>query len=124
MLKHIISRPAPFAAAANKAHRTAHLARHAPLPAVAAKRALSDKVTSGATGVYPAAPSPLQEFSVVYTDRALNHMSEPFKKVMLDMKDILEEIGRLEAKIRASQNANASASSNDEGGDNETSAGK
>lgn len=92
MLKHIISRPAPFAAAANKAHRTAHLARHAPLPAVAAKRALSDKVTSGATGVYPAAPSPLQEFSVVYTDRALNHMSEPFKKVMLDMKDILEEV--------------------------------
>lgn len=37
-------------------------------------RALSSKVTSGATGVYPDAPSPLQEFSVVYTDRALNHM--------------------------------------------------
>ena len=33
--------------------------------------------------IYAEAPSPLQEFSVVYTDRALNHMSEPFKKAML-----------------------------------------
>ena len=49
-------------------------------------------VTSGATGVYPDAPSPLQEFSVVYTDRALNHMSEPFKKVMLDVNAILKEV--------------------------------
>merc|ERR1719174_3030426 len=48
-------------------------------------------VTSGATGVYPAAPSPLQEFSVVYTDRALNHMSDPFKKAMNDMGDILKD---------------------------------
>jgi len=29
-----------------------------------ALRVLSTKVTSGATGVYPAAPSPLMEFSV------------------------------------------------------------
>ena len=44
------------------------------------------------SGVFPDRPSPLQEFSVVYTDRALNHMSEPFKKVMLDMNDILKEV--------------------------------
>jgi hypothetical protein len=51
---------------------TSGLRRAATAPAMA--RVLSTKVTSGATGVYPAAPSPLQEFSVVYTDRALNHM--------------------------------------------------
>jgi len=50
------------------------------------------KVTGGLTGVFPQAPSPLQEFSVVYTDRALNHMSEPFKKVMLDMDELLCDI--------------------------------
>lgn len=50
------------------------------------------KVTGGSTGVFPQAPSPLQEFSVVYTDRALNHMSEPFKKVMLDMDELLCDI--------------------------------
>ena len=37
----------------------------------------------------PRKPSPLQEFSVVYTDRALNHMSVPFQRVMLDIHDIL-----------------------------------
>ncbi|KAL3913554.1 MAG: hypothetical protein SGPRY_007940 [Prymnesium sp.] len=31
------------------------------------------------------------EFSVVYTDRALNHMSDPFKKAMIEMSDILKE---------------------------------
>jgi len=56
-------------------------------------------VTSGATGVYSDAPSPLQEFSVVYTDRALNHMSEPFKKVMLDMNDILKEVYHAEHAV-------------------------
>ena len=60
---------------------------------------LSSKVTSGATGVYPDAPSPLQEFSVVYTDRALNHMSEPFKKVMLDMGSILKEVYHAESAV-------------------------
>ena len=35
-------------------------------------------------------PSPLQEFSVVYTDRALNHMSIPFQKVMIDISTILK----------------------------------
>jgi len=56
-------------------------------------------VTSGATGVYPAAPSPLQEFSVVYTDRALNHMSDPFKKAMNEMGDILKETYKAEHAV-------------------------
>eukprot|EP00310_Coccolithus_braarudii_P026092 CAMPEP_0183340262 /NCGR_PEP_ID=MMETSP0164_2-20130417/6873_1 /TAXON_ID=221442 /ORGANISM="Coccolithus pelagicus ssp braarudi, Strain PLY182g" /LENGTH=415 /DNA_ID=CAMNT_0025510377 /DNA_START=18 /DNA_END=1265 /DNA_ORIENTATION=+ len=55
-------------------------------------RPLSTAVTSGTTGVFPLAPSPLQEFSVVYTDRALNHMSEPFKKVMLDMGNMFKDV--------------------------------
>ena len=42
--------------------------------------------------IYAEAPSPLQEFSVVYTDRALNHMSEPFKKAMLEIGDTLKEV--------------------------------
>ena len=46
-----------------------------------ARHSSSAPVTSGATSVYPEAPSPLQEFSVVYTDRAMNHMSKPFCKV-------------------------------------------
>ena len=40
------------------------------------------------------------------------------------MKDILVEVGRLESKIRSSQAAAMSASSNEDGGENETSAGK
>jgi aspartate aminotransferase-like enzyme len=36
-------------------------------------------------------PDGLLEFSVVYTDRSLNHMSEEFKKVMLDISRILKE---------------------------------
>ena len=55
--------------------------------------------TSGATGVYPAAPSPLQEFSVVYTDRALNHMSNPFKQAMLDIGDVLKETYNAESAV-------------------------
>jgi len=64
-------------------------------------RCLSSEVavTSGATSVYPDAPSPLQEFSVVYTDRALNHMSEPFKKVMLDIGDMLKEVYNAEHAV-------------------------
>jgi len=40
-----------------------------------------------------------QEFSVVYTDRALNHMSEPFKQVMLDMGSILKEVYHAESAV-------------------------
>ena len=39
-------------------------------------------------------PSPLQEFSVVYTDRALNHMSVPFQKVMIDIGTMLKSTYR------------------------------
>jgi len=42
--------------------------------------------------VFAQAPSPLQEFSVVYTDRALNHMSEPFKKAMNNISDTLKQV--------------------------------
>ena len=66
-------------------------APRAAFAAVSHARHFCAPVTSGATGVYPAAPSPLQEFSVVYTDRALNHMSDPFKKAMNEMSDILKE---------------------------------
>ena len=36
-------------------------------------------------------PDGLLEFSVVYTDRSLNHMSEDFKKVMVDISSILKD---------------------------------
>ena len=64
-----------------------------------ARHSSSAPVTSGATSVYPEAPSPLQEFSVVYTDRALNHMSAPFKKVMLDIGDMLKEVYNAEYAV-------------------------
>ena len=34
-------------------------------------------------------PEGLLEYSVVYTDRALNHMSQSFQAVMRDISDIL-----------------------------------
>jgi aspartate aminotransferase-like enzyme len=37
-------------------------------------------------------PDGLLEYSVVYTDRALNHMSNKFQHVMLDMAAMLEEV--------------------------------
>ncbi|BDX21713.1 class V aminotransferase [Polynucleobacter sp. TUM22923] len=36
-------------------------------------------------------PDGLMEFSVVYTDRSLNHMSEEFKKVMVDISSVLKD---------------------------------
>ena len=36
-------------------------------------------------------PDGLLEFSVVYTDRSLNHMSEEFKRVMVDISDVLKD---------------------------------
>ena len=36
-------------------------------------------------------PDGLLEFSVVYTDRALNHMSQKFQGVMCDISDVLKE---------------------------------
>lgn len=49
--------------------------------------------------IYAPAPSPLQEFSVVYTDRALNHMSEPFKVVMNDISDTLKKVYNAEHAV-------------------------
>jgi aspartate aminotransferase-like enzyme len=37
-------------------------------------------------------PDGLLEFSVVYTDRALNHMSRNFQGVMKDISSILKEV--------------------------------
>ena len=37
-------------------------------------------------------PDGLLEFSVVYTDRALNHMSKRFQGVMQDISSILKEV--------------------------------
>jgi len=39
-------------------------------------------------------PDGLLEFSVVYTDRALNHMSQRFRQVMCDISAILKEVYR------------------------------
>ena len=36
-------------------------------------------------------PDGLLEFSVVYTDRSLNHMSEDFKHVMVDISSVLKD---------------------------------
>ena len=37
-------------------------------------------------------PDGLLEFSVVYTDRALNHMSKSFQGVMKDISGLLKEV--------------------------------
>jgi aspartate aminotransferase-like enzyme len=37
-------------------------------------------------------PDGLLEFSVVYTDRSLNHMSKNFQGVMTDISSILKEV--------------------------------
>ncbi|MDO8276128.1 MAG: alanine--glyoxylate aminotransferase family protein, partial [Serpentinimonas sp.] len=39
-------------------------------------------------------PDGLLEFSVVYTDRALNHMSQRFRHVMCDISGVLKEVYR------------------------------
>lgn len=44
-------------------------------------------------------PEGLLEFSVVYTDRALNHMSKRFQGVMKDISSILKEVYHAKAAI-------------------------
>ncbi|HVZ46691.1 MAG TPA: aminotransferase class V-fold PLP-dependent enzyme [Ramlibacter sp.] len=44
-------------------------------------------------------PEGLLEFSVVYTDRALNHMSRAFQGVMRDISSILKEVYRGHASV-------------------------
>lgn len=45
----------------------------------------------------PVDPNGLQEFSVVFTDRSLNHMSKAFQQVMLDINAMLKEVYKAEA---------------------------
>ena len=40
----------------------------------------------------PADPNGLLEYSVVYTDRSLNHMSTNFKHIMTDISDTLRAL--------------------------------
>ncbi|MGR3762120.1 aminotransferase class V-fold PLP-dependent enzyme [Roseobacteraceae bacterium NS-SX3] len=42
-------------------------------------------------------PDGLDEFSVVFTDRSLNHMSKAFQQVMLDISAMLKEVYKAEA---------------------------
>ena len=44
-------------------------------------------------------PDGLQEFSVVFTDRSLNHMSASFQKVMRDISDTLKGVYNAEAVV-------------------------
>ena len=37
-------------------------------------------------------PDGLEEFSVVFTDRSLNHMSKSFQSVMTDISGMLKEV--------------------------------
>lgn len=42
-------------------------------------------------------PDGLQEFSVVFTDRSLNHMSKAFQQVMLDINAMLKDVYKADA---------------------------
>ena len=42
-------------------------------------------------------PDGLLEFSVVFTDRSLNHMSAAFRQVMLDVNEMLKEVYNADA---------------------------
>ena len=44
-------------------------------------------------------PDGLLEYSVVYTDRALNHMSQSFQQVMIDISSTLKEVYHAKAAI-------------------------
>ncbi|NBO86364.1 MAG: alanine--glyoxylate aminotransferase family protein, partial [Burkholderiaceae bacterium] len=44
-------------------------------------------------------PDGLLEFSVVYTDRSLNHMSAEFKKVITDISAILKDVYKAHSTI-------------------------
>ncbi|MBT7504552.1 MAG: alanine--glyoxylate aminotransferase family protein, partial [Gemmatimonadales bacterium] len=44
-------------------------------------------------------PDGLLEYSVVYTDRALNHMSQSFQGVMRDISAVLRDVYNAEAAI-------------------------
>ena len=44
-------------------------------------------------------PTGLEEFSVVFTDRSLNHMSATFQKVMTDISSMLKEVYAADAVV-------------------------
>jgi len=44
-------------------------------------------------------PDGLLEFSVVYTDRSLNHMSNEFKRVMVDISSILKDVYKAHSTV-------------------------
>ncbi|MCK0148953.1 aminotransferase class V-fold PLP-dependent enzyme [Marivita sp. S6314] len=44
-------------------------------------------------------PTGLEEFSVVFTDRSLNHMSKTFQKVMTDISGMLKEVYNADAVV-------------------------
>ena len=44
-------------------------------------------------------PQGLDEFSVVFTDRSLNHMSATFQQVMRDINDTLKSVYGAEAAV-------------------------
>jgi aspartate aminotransferase-like enzyme len=44
-------------------------------------------------------PDGLLEFSVVYTDRSLNHMSTEFKKVITDISAILKDVYKAHSTV-------------------------
>ena len=44
-------------------------------------------------------PNGLLEYSVVYTDRSLNHMSDSFQKVMNDVSSSLKEVYNAESVV-------------------------
>ena len=48
---------------------------------------------------YPNDPDKLLEYSVVYTDRALNHMSQSFQGVMRDISATLKKVYRAKAVV-------------------------
>ncbi|WP_412553581.1 aminotransferase class V-fold PLP-dependent enzyme [Shimia sp. MIT1388] len=47
--------------------------------------------------VHDVDPGGLSEFSVVFTDRSLNHMSKAFQQVMRDISDLLKEVYNADA---------------------------
>ena len=51
-------------------------------------------------GLLPAVdPDGLLEFSVVYTDRSLNHMSQQFKQVITDISAVIKEVYQADATV-------------------------
>ena len=42
-------------------------------------------------------PEGLEEFSVVFTDRSLNHMSAAFQQVMRDISSLLKDVYKADA---------------------------